>query len=237
MDLIIGLAGTGSTGSKNGKIRSFKITELFRKEKFRQNKDQLAKMNGLLRQNGKELLRYRILLSEENEYQGNIKYLKWVLELMDPIRRRQDWQLPDDGFKTKKQENQRRRINNKRYKQYKELKGAVTILNFGTDIIKEFHKDIPTPVIDKVDAIIKTDNLIDYLRYEIEIMDLICENDWGCRKNRPKSEPLKRYPIYAHVMQSNKLNDDEKEKIKENVFKPKTTKGLFSFLKWGNLKF
>lgn len=236
MDLIIGLAGIGSTGSKNGKINSFKINQLFRKEKFRQNKDQLAKMNGLLRQNGKELLRYRILLSEENEYQGNIKYLKWVLELMDPIRRRQDWQLPDDGYKTKKQKKQRIKINKQRYKQYRELTGAVTVLNFGTDIVTEFHKDIPTPVIDKVNAIIKTDNLIDYLRYEIEIMDLICENDWGCQKYRPKSEPSRRYPIYAYVMKSNELDDDQKEKIKEDVFKPKT-KGFFSFFKMGNLKF
>jgi len=236
MDLITALGGIGSTGSKKGKVRSFEITQLFRKEKFRRNKDQLAKMNGLLQQDGKKLLRYRILLSEENEYQGNIKYLKWVLELMDPIRRRQDWQLPDDGYKTEKQKKQRRRINNKRYKQYTELKGAKTILDFNKDIVTEFHKEIPENIIDKVNAIIKTDNLIDYLRYEIEIMDLICENDWDCQKYRPKSEPLKRYPIYAYVMKSNELDDDQKEKIKEDVFKPKT-KGFFSFFKMGKLKF
>lgn len=108
-------------------------------------------------------------------------------------------------------------------------------------------------------------DLISYLLYEIKIMDLITDGDPALNNNRTKGAqgspeekahkkryPIrtkgaqvspeeqahkKRYPMYAYVMQSNELNDSDKESIRRYFFKPITFLSKLFGKKERNLKF
>ena len=108
-------------------------------------------------------------------------------------------------------------------------------------------------------------NLISYLLYEIEIMDLITDGDPALKYNRTKGAqgspeekahkkrfPIRtkgaqespeekahkeRYPMYAYVMQSNELNESDKKSIRKYFFKPITFLSKLFGKKEKNLKF